>query len=109
MAAFLTTASLLACPHQGTVSIVSSNSRVKASGEFVVRAGDTFSIAGCPFAIGPTPHPCVTVRWIVPATRNDVLSDHVLTEDSVGLCLAADQAPQGSVLVKSTQTRVKGQ
>jgi hypothetical protein len=109
MAAFLTTASQLSCPHQGSVSIICANTRAKANGEFIVRAGDTFSIAGCPFAIGPTPHPCLTVRWIVPALRNDAAGDDVLTQDSVGLCLAADQAPQGTVLVQSMQARVSGQ
>jgi len=29
----------------------------------------------------------------------------VLTTDSVGICKAADQAPQGQVLIQKTQTK----
>jgi hypothetical protein len=50
----------------------------------------------------------MTVQWIVTAMRNTVLQDKVLTADSVGLCKAGDQAPQGTVLISSTQTRVGG-
>jgi hypothetical protein len=32
----------------------------------------------------------------------------VILQTSVGLCLAADQAPQGPVIVSSTQPRVVG-
>lgn len=32
----------------------------------------------------------------------------VLNEASVGLCLAADNAPQGTVLITSTQAKVDG-
>jgi hypothetical protein len=31
-----------------------------------------------------------------------------LTTDSAGLCLAADSAPQGSVLIQTTQAQVSG-
>ena len=109
MAKLLTTASQLACPHQGTVSIVSSNTRAKADGAFIVRSGDTFTIAGCSFVLASSPHPCVSVQWIVPTLKNQAGGDQVLNEDSVGLCLAADQAPQGNVQVSSTQSKVSGQ
>jgi hypothetical protein len=50
----------------------------------------------------------VTVQWVVAALRTKVLGDAVLTTDSVGMCQAADQAPQGTVLVNQTQTQVSG-
>jgi hypothetical protein len=97
------------CPHGGKVSIVSSNTRAQAAGGFILRPSDTFLVSGCPFMLGPAPHPCVTVRWVVPALRGRAMGDSVLTSDSVGLCLAADNAPQGTVLVAFTQPRVGGQ
>ena len=109
MAALLTTQSQLACPHQGVVTIVSSNTRAKADGAFIARPSDTFTIAGCSFVLAGSPHPCVSVQWIVPTLKNRAAGDSALNEDSVGLVLAADQAPQGVVQVRSTQTKVSGQ
>jgi hypothetical protein len=81
----------------------------QAVGDYVVRSSDTFLVAGCAFTLPPsTPSPCMTVQWVTSALMNTVLNDSVLTEDSVGLCLAADQAPQGPVLVSSTQPLVSG-
>jgi hypothetical protein len=109
MGKLLTVSSVMQCPHGGTVSATSSNTRTKAGGDYVLRGSDTFSIAGCPFALpNGTPHPCMTVQWIVTAMRNSVVQDKVLTADSVGLCKAGDQVPQGSVLISSTQTHVGG-
>ena len=105
----LTVSSSLMCPHGGTVSAISSNARASAAGDFILRASDTFTIAGCPINIAGGPHPCVTVQWVQPAMRGTVLGDAVLTDASVGLCKAADQAVQGTVLVTMTQPRVSGQ
>ena len=96
------------CPHGGTVQSTTSNARVSAAGDFVLRQSDTFIIAGCPFFIGPSPHPCVQVQWVVAAAKSQTQSDFNLNEASVGLCVAADQAVQGTVLINSTQPRVAG-
>jgi hypothetical protein len=110
MGGLLNTASVLMCPHGGTVSAITSNTRVNAGGSPVVRASDTFIIAGCPFTLPPAvPSPCVSVQWISPDTRSQVMSDFTLSEASVGLCLAATQAPQGTVLITSTQEQVTGE
>ncbi len=74
----------------------------------VLRSTDTCTIVGCPFTIGPTPHPCVTVQWQVTATSVQIGGDFALNEASVGLCLAPDQAPQGTVLITSTQAQASG-
>jgi len=108
MGALLTTASILMCPHGGSVTASSANTRAKAGGAAIVRASDTFTIAGCGFSLPSGPHPCVTVQWIVSAVRNKVLGDAVLTSDSVGLCTAGDQVPQGPVTISSTQTKASG-
>jgi hypothetical protein len=102
---FLTAASALQCPHGGTVTVSTRNTRVKAAGSFVARSTDAFSIAGCTFTLGTTPHPCVRVRWDVHAEHHRAHGDPSLTQDSVGYCLAADGAMQGTVVVSSTQIR----
>ena len=109
MSGLLNTASVMMCPHGGTVQAVTSNTRTQAGGAYALLASDTFTIAGCPFAIGPTPHPCVQVQWVQPALRSTVGGDATLTLQSVGLCTAADQAVQGSVLITTTQAQVSGQ
>jgi hypothetical protein len=106
-AALLNASSTLMCPHGGQVSIITSNARVKGGGDFLVRASDTFTISGCPFNPG-TAHPCVMVNWVQPAARSKAVQNPTLTESSVGLCVAADQAVQGTVMVVNTQRKVTG-
>ena len=108
MGKLLNASSVMMCPHGGQVSVVSSNTRAKADSAYILRPSDTFTIAGCPFTIGTTPHPCTQVKWVQPAMRSKAAGDPTLTDESVGLCVAADQAVQGTVTVSSTQTRVSG-
>ena len=105
---FLTTTSSMSCPHGGTVTAATSNTRVKADGTYILRATDTFTIAGCSFQISGAPHPCMTVRWDVHAMRHQSVRADSLTRDSVGICLAGDGATQGTVSISSTQERAKG-
>lgn len=102
---FLTVGSALQCPHGGVVTASTRNTRVKAAGDFVCRSTDTFSIAGCTYTLGSIPHPCVRVQWDVHAEHHRSHGAASLTEDSVGYCLAADGAMQGTVVVSSTQIR----
>lgn len=110
-AALLTTASQLKCPHGGTVSIVSTNTRTMA-GAALALATDTFTIAGCPYQMpvgtGSVPHPCVKVEWTKTNEKTTVFGVSTLAEDSAGICLAADQAPQGPVSVVNTQAKASG-
>lgn len=108
MPPLLNKSSVMMCPHGGTVSATTSNTRVKAAGAFMLRSSDTFLIAGCTFNPG-TVHPCVQVQWVQPDAQSKVLGDFTLSEASVGLCVAADQAVQGTVLITSTQPQVSGE
>jgi hypothetical protein len=108
MPGLLNLSSVMMCPHGGQVQSITSNTQVQAVGDFVLRSSDTFLIAACPFFLGPAPHPCMTVQWVQPAARSQVSGGYTLTEASVGLCLAADQAPQGPVTIVATQPRVAG-
>lgn len=97
------------CPHGGQVSSITTNTRVIVGGQPAVMQSDTFLIAGCPFQlVPPAPHPCTTINWIVPASRVTIGGQPVLLQDSVGLCVAPDQMPQGPPNVVSTQTKVNG-
>lgn len=108
MSAFLTAASTMTCPHGGTV-LASPGSTRASAGAPILRVSDTTTIAGCPFVLGNVPSPCVTVQWTAPAGRVRAGGDPALTQASVGLCLAATQAPQGTVLIAATQARASGQ
>lgn len=108
MPALLNTSSIMMCPHGGMVSAISANTRVQAVGGPVLRSSDTFLIAGCVLNIAGAPHPCVTVNWVQPDTKSQVMGDFTLSEASVGLCTAGDQAVQGTVLITFTQPRVSG-
>lgn len=97
------------CPHGGNVTVISTNTRVKASGQHIAVLGDTFIIAGCPFMIpSGNPQPCTAIQWLAPATRVKVMGTPVLLKSCTGLCLSAEQIAQGPPNVISTQTRVKG-
>jgi hypothetical protein len=108
MPGLLTATSVMMCPHGGTVQAITSNTRTRAAGDFVLRASDTFLVVGCPFVIGVVPHPCIQVQWVVPSSASQVTGDFVLTEASVGLCSAPDQAVQGVVMIVAAQPRVSG-
>jgi hypothetical protein len=103
----LTVASTMMCPHGGTVTAIPGQTSATA-GAPILRGSDTFLIAGCPFTIGPAYSPCLTIQWVQTATRVQAGGDFVLNEASVGLCLAATQAPQGTVLILQTQARSSG-
>ncbi len=108
MGAYLTSASTLQCPHGGMISAVASNSKVSLGGSPIVLSSDTFTVGGCAFVIGPTPHPCLQVQWIVTVLKGAADGSRPLSTDSVGLCKAADGAPQGPVMIASTQAKVSG-
>jgi len=105
MPALLTTGSTLMCPHGGTVTGTPGATRAQVDG-MILRATDSFSIAGCTFNVSGVAQPCTTVQWVVTGQRVKHGGDLVLTEASVGLCLGP--APQGTVIVSATQGKVSG-
>lgn len=97
------------CPHGGQVSIISADAQVLLDGQPAATVDDQFPIAGCPFTLpGPVPSPCVEVGWLVVSSRVTVNGQPVVLADSSGSCVNAEQAPQGPVVVVSTQTSVTG-
>jgi len=108
MPGLLNSASVMMCPHGGTVRAISGNMRTRVGGGLALRQSDTFVIVGCKFSTPLGPHPCVQVQWVQPGTRGRAVGDFTLTAASVGLCVAPDQAVQGTALVNGTQPRVAG-
>ena len=100
------------CPHGGQVTFLTSNARVLVSGQPALTVADTYVIAGCVFQVptpaGPKPQPCVTGRWIVPATRVLINGQPAIVLSSTGLCQSPEQIPQGPPTIIATQTRAGG-
>ena len=107
-ARFLTMTTTMSCPHGGTVIAQTSNKRVKADGQFVLRSTDKFTISGCSYRRGMQPNPCVRVEWDVHCEHHKSQRDPSLNEDSVGNCLDASGGMQGVVDIQSTQRRGAG-
>jgi hypothetical protein len=97
------------CPHAGQVQTISSNTRVLVSGMAVATLADQFMVAGCAFNVSGSPHPCMKIQWLTPATRVLINGQPAILQSSTGLSLAADQAPQGPPSIVTTQPRVIGQ
>lgn len=88
----LTTNSQLQCPHGGQV-LPPPVVYLPIGGSRPLRSDDTILVAGCPFVRGGgSPSPCVRVWWMT-AGREP------LTRASVGICLSAENVPQGRVRV----------
>jgi hypothetical protein len=96
------------CPHGGRVTVVPRAARVGLSGKPPLLVDDTATVAGCGFNVSGAPSPCLRVQWLMPATRVLVDSSPVLLSSSVGLCVNAGGAPQGTAIVSGFQTRVQG-
>lgn len=91
------------------MTIISTNTRVMVGGQPVATQPDTYTIAGCAFTVpGPKPQPCVTVKWLIPATRITVGGKPVILQTSTGICLSAEQIPQGPPNIIMTQMSVRG-
>lgn len=92
------------CAHGGQAQPTVTFPRVTLGGQQVVTQPAPYSIAGCPFMVGPTNVPCVVATWMTAATRVKAGGLPVLLQDSQAVC-----APNGTpVNIVMTQFRVKG-
>lgn len=67
------------CPHAGQGKIVPSQARVVATGQPVATALSVTSVIGCPFTLPPpSPGPCVSIQWSMPALRVKAMGQPVL-------------------------------
>lgn len=105
----LTPRATIMCPHGGSATVTPTAARVRVDGDPPLRMGDVSTIAGCPFTIGTAPSPCVRIEWMMPAARVSIEGAAPLTHTTVGLCISAASAPQGTALISGFQTRVTAQ
>lgn len=108
MTPVLTTTSTVMCPHSGLANLTTSNTLWLVAGAPVLLITDLHTVSGCSFAPGSVPTPCLMIRWVTAATQTNVFGIPVLLQTSVGLCLNAAQAPQGTAIVVQTQTQALG-
>jgi hypothetical protein len=107
MIPILTTTSTVMCPHAGLAQLITTNAEAKVDGAPMLLQTDVHPVVGCTFT--PVAYsPCVAIRWIIGATQTQIRGVPVLLQNSVGLCLNAAQAPQGTALVVQVQTRATG-
>jgi hypothetical protein len=100
---------MMMCPHGGQVQAIPAQTKVLLEGQPALLASDTFSVLGCPFAIGAVPSPCISVTWTAPAAQVQITGQPPLLQTSLGLCNTAAGAPQGMALVSGVQTKVIAQ
>ncbi|MBN9658090.1 MAG: hypothetical protein J0H49_07920 [Acidobacteria bacterium] len=100
---------MMMCPHGGQVTVIPSQTKVKLSGSPALLARDATIVAGCAFAPGPKPQPCVSVQWVGEAVRVKADGQPVLLQSSSGLCKSAEGIVQGTVIITGAQTRVSGE
>lgn len=98
---------MVQCPHGIPAQPVPSQVRATTNGQPLLTQADLFTVGGCPFQLpGPTPSPCVQVRWLTASVRVRVGGVPVLLQSGQSLCLAATQAPQGPAIVSAVSPRV---
>ncbi|HEX9775211.1 MAG TPA: hypothetical protein VGB83_06495 [Actinomycetota bacterium] len=94
------------CPHGGQVQNATPNARVLASGMPVVTMAGQSLVAGCLFTLpNGKPQPCVRVQWTTPAVRTLVNGAPPILQTTTGICLSAEQIPQGPPIIATTQPR----
>ena len=105
----LNKSSTIMCSHGGSVTIITTNVRVKVGGDYAITSADTYTVSGCPFQVpigtGTKPQPCTTLSWVKPAIRVKINGQPALTMSSSGLCKSSEQIPQGPPTVASTQIK----
>jgi len=104
----LTSTSTVMCPHAGQALLLPSQALAVVRGAPVLLQTEQHPIVGCTFAPGGVPSPCLVIQWVTAALQAKVNQVPVLLQNSVGLCLNALQAPQGTAIVVQTQTEAMG-
>jgi len=102
---------VMQCTHGVPAQIVPAQPRVLVSGQPVATMSSQVLVAGCPFTVpGPKPQPCITVKWLMPSARVLVMGQPAMLQPAPGtgpgLCVSAEQIPNGPPIVSAVQPRV---
>ena len=102
----LTLASTILCPHGGSATLMTGNTRVFADGAPLLLESDIHPVAGCPFTVGTKYSPCIRIEWSAGAVQVSVGGTPVLVQSSIGQCVNGEGAPQGVAVIANTQIKV---
>lgn len=111
MANILTSTALMACPHSpgGVPNVQVNPTHLEASisgGGVPLCDDDVFVVVGCPFTLpGPKPSPCLKVTWSNASPKGELNGAKLLTTDSIGKCINAEEVTQGVVTVSGAQPK----
>ncbi len=109
----LTTGSTVLCPHGGSATLTTANSKVMADNMPALLESDVHAVAGCPFQIpigtGTKPSPCIRIEWSLGAVQLQVNGVGVLLQSSIGKCYSPESAIQGVANIVSTQVKASAQ
>lgn len=106
----LTTASQITCTHGGKAVLTTSNTMIKVDSMPALLESDVHGVAGCPFTLpGPKPSPCVKIEWSAGAVMAKSDSAPLLIQSSVGKCISAEGATQGTAIIIQTQMKAQAQ
>lgn len=98
----LTKDTTIQCGHGATATAVAPQPRVTIAGGAVLVAASTHAVPGCPLTPPSTPPKCVTLAWMMPATR--VTAGGVPVLISTSMSQSTGNGTPG--VVASTQSRV---
>jgi len=102
----ITTLSLIMCPHGGRARPMlhsRHNREVVTKGGLWLLEIDEHAIYGCPFYTGGEYSPCVRIIWTGGSRTTTINGKHVLTSDSIGMCLNHFSKPQGPPIIVHNQ------
>jgi hypothetical protein len=93
------------CPHAGPGTIAPSQTRVLVMGTPAATVASAVVVAGCPFTLPPpSPGPCLSIQWAVPATRVLAMGQPVIiAQPGAGVSVGPMPGPANIV---PAQTRV---
>jgi uncharacterized Zn-binding protein involved in type VI secretion len=106
----VTAATMLSCPHGVPGQVSATAPKVTIEGSTVAVLGDMATVSGCPFTLpNGKPQPCVTARFMGPATRVMAGGLPVILQFSGDMFQSAEQVPNGPVTWTLPQLKVTAQ
>ena len=93
------------CPHLGQAQLFTSDTVAKADGAVILLETDVHTVVGCTFTIGTKYSPCVRIEWSKGSEKVSAGGTAALAESSIGKCISAENATQGTALVVQTQMK----
>ena len=108
----VTTATSIACLHQGRVTITPHQFRVLAGGSPVVTINDLATVAACALSSANPPSPCVTTSFALAGSSRVLVDGQPVVLEPLGtgagLCESAAKVPQGTPVISAVQSKVAG-